>query len=260
MIRVRLRSTDNILNACTEHFVFDRFVEECLNAKITVSGIECVTGHHVQLRILIFPACHFDFCNDTHRTVRDNTLRAGIYRSYMSCFFSVPSFESPRTTTVEYPEDIVTESSCQLFISRVELRFFDLQSFIELTVDIWSLLFVKVKTITYQFRFQYRTMRANHTVYVAGAGHSNRLHRLMLSFSRVGNKHFGINPGRISLRTLFGRQCDLKGFSTVSREAGDECKFVHLAVSVQVVQLRRDFSTSFHDYGGLYFKSGMQIM
>ena len=93
----KICGTDNILNACTEHFVLNRLVEECLDTKITVSGIECVTGHHVQFRILIFPACHFDFCDDTHRTVRDDTFRTGSHRSDMSCFLSVPSFESTRT-------------------------------------------------------------------------------------------------------------------------------------------------------------------
>ena len=94
----------------------------------------------------------------------------------MSCLFSVPSFESTRTTTVEYPEHIVSESSCQLFVGRIELRFFDFQSFIELTVDIRRLFFVKVKTIAYQFRFQYRTMRTDHTIYIARTRDSDCLY------------------------------------------------------------------------------------
>ena len=75
----------------------------------------------------------------------------------------------------------------------------------------------------------------------------------MLSFSRVSNEHFRINPCRIGFRTLFRRQGYLKCFSSVSREAGNECQFIHLTVSVQVVQLRRNFTASFHYYGGLYF-------
>ena len=82
-------------------------------------------------------------------------------------------------------------------------------------------------------------------------------HTQALVSTVTGNGETSINPCRIGFRTLFRRQGYLKCFSSVSREAGNECQFIHLTVSVQVVQLRRNFSASFHYYGRLYFKPGV---
>ena len=75
------------------------------------------------------------------------------------------------------------------------------------------------------------------------------LYPLMFTFLVVYNKHIGINSFRISLCTLFRRKCNLKCFSTMGRKIGNKDQFVHLAVPVQIVQLRRNFLPSFHDNG-----------
>ena len=82
----------------------------------------------------------------------------------------------------------------------------------------------------------------------------------MFAFPVVYYKHIGINPFRISLCTFLRRECNLECFSTVSREVGHKGQFVHLAVSVQIVQLRWNFLCSFHDNSGFNFEAGVQLM
>ena len=82
----------------------------------------------------------------------------------------------------------------------------------------------------------------------------------MFPFPVVCDKHIGIYPFRIGLRAFLRRKSDLECFSAMSGKVGDESQFVHLAVSVQIVQLRRYFLCSFHDNSGFNFEAGVQLM
>ena len=81
----------------------------------------------------------------------------------------------------------------------------------------------------------------------------------MFPFAVVCDKHISINPFRISLRALFRRKSNPECFSALGREFGNECQFIHFAVSVQVIQLGRYFIASFHDYGRLYLEPHLKL-
>ena len=100
----------DILISCAEYLFFERFVKESLDTEISVSGIEGIPCRHIQFRALILPAGHFDFCNDTYRSIGDDTFRAGLHRSDVYCFLSIPTFQGTRTAAVKYPQHIIPES------------------------------------------------------------------------------------------------------------------------------------------------------
>ena len=110
MVGERFGITYNILNSCAEYLFFERFVKESLDTEISVSGIEGIPCRHIQFRTLILPAGHFDFCNDTYRSIGDDTFRAGLHRSDVYCFLSIPTFQGTRTAAVKYPQHIIPES------------------------------------------------------------------------------------------------------------------------------------------------------
>ena len=44
------------LHTCAENFFIERFVKECFDMKIAMSGIKRVACHHIQFLVLIFPS------------------------------------------------------------------------------------------------------------------------------------------------------------------------------------------------------------
>ena len=110
MIGERFGSTYDVLHTCAENFFIERFVKECFDMKIAMSGIKRVACHHIQFLILIFPSGYFYFCNYTYRSIRDDTFCTSVHWSDMRCFLSVPTFQCTRSATVEHAKYVISES------------------------------------------------------------------------------------------------------------------------------------------------------
>ena len=76
--------------------------------------------------------------------------------------------------TVAYQQDIVSETTCQLFIGRIKLRLPYFETLIELAVNIDSLFLVEINTIGYLIRFESRTMMVQLIINVTSPRNSKR--------------------------------------------------------------------------------------
>ena len=92
----------------------------------------------------------------------------------MGRFLSIPSFQGSYAATVAYQQDIVSETTCQLFIGRIKLRLPYFETLIELAVNIDSLFLVEINTIGYLIRFESRTMMVQLIINVTSPRNSKR--------------------------------------------------------------------------------------
>ena len=86
---------------------------------------------------------------------------------------------------------------------------------------------------------------------VTGSRNGYRMYGDMLA-SLVAYQHLGIYTGRISLVAFGGRQSDGHCFLALGRQVDDKCKFIRTEVAIQIIQLRRYFFASVHDYCRTY--------
>ena len=81
----------------------------------------------------------------------------------------------------------------------------------------------------------------------------------MLLFFCIAYQHFGKYTRRVGLIRFSGRQGNGQHFLAFGRNIHDKGQFIGFQITVQVVQLRRDFFIAVHYDGRTHTETGLQV-
>ena len=99
-----------------------------------------------------------EFDDGAQGTIRDDALRARLDGFYVCGLLSVPSAEGTQSEGLTHPKHVVAIALLLLLLVRIELRLFELQPFLELSVEVECLACIELNTDAVQLAFEVDTM------------------------------------------------------------------------------------------------------
>ena len=238
------RGAFHIDDTCRERVDNVVVAEEHIDVGVAMTGILRVADDHVhRFRQRIFlPAFIDDLHNGAQRPIADDSLCAALHRLNHRGFQSlgVEAAQGAESESIPYPQHIVAIARCLLLVAGVELRLLQLQSLLELSIEVERLPFVEVDADAIQLALEAHAVMVQQVVAVgAVAACGDALHIIILLVFLfhfvIAHHHLGIDAGRVGGNGTTERFIYIEDFLLFRPQINEEAQLVEMSILIEVV-------------------------